>query len=236
MQGRFRRWLSTGPHDEEHAAESVLIIGLGRFGTAVGRTLAELGVEVVAVDREQSLVDVWAERLPHVRRADATSATALKQLGATDFDAAVVAIGSDLEASILATAALVDLGVSNVWAKAVSDEHGRILDRIGAHHVVYPEREMGERVGHMVQGQVLDYFEIDDGFVLAELSVPKPLAGVPLGDSDIRQRFAVTVVCIKPVGQPFTYATAETVLGAQDAIVVAGTVSDVDRFAEFASP
>ena len=215
-------------------ARSVLVIGLGRFGTALASALIEMDVEVMAIDTDRDLVDAWAERLTHVRLADGTSAGTLEQLGATSFDAAVVAIGSDLEASILSTAALSDLGVSNIWAKAITAEHGRILERVGADHVVFPERQMGQRVARVVTGQVLDYFMIDEGFVLAELPLPRAFHGQTLGESDIRSRYSVTVVCIKPSGGRFTYATPDSPLQPGDVILIAGEVADTERFAAFA--
>lgn len=235
LESLFRRWVIERVQPSAPSAESVLVVGLGRFGTAVARTLIDLDVEVMAIDTDRALVDEWADRLTHVRLADGTSSTTLTQLGVSDFDAVVVAIGTGLEASILSTAALVDLGVESVWAKAITNEHGRILKRVGAHHVVYPEREMGERVAHVVTGQVTDYFQIDDGFVLAELGVPSALVGQSLGESGIRQRYGVTIVCIKPAGQDFTYATADTELGRHDVVLIAGEVDDVERFTEFAS-
>ena len=214
------------------SAKSVLVIGLGRFGTALAATLGTLGVEVMAVDIDQSLVDQWADKIPHVRVADATSGSALAQLGAATFDAVVVAIGTDIEASVLSTAALADIGLPNIWAKAITSEHGRILERVGAHHVVFPEKEMGERVAHVVTGQVDDYFELDDGFVLAELRAPAELVGRRLADTDLRTKYQVTVVCIKPDGGTFTYATADTVIGSGDHLVIAGSVEAADRFVE----
>ncbi len=230
---RLKAWATglTGSRPPE-AASSVLVIGLGRFGTALAKTLGELGVEVMAVDIDQSLVDQWADKIPYVRVADATSGPALSQLGAGSFDAVVVAIGTDIEASVLSTAALADLGVPNVWAKAITSEHGRILERVGAHQVVFPEKEMGERVAHVVTGQVSDYFELDEGFVLAELKAPAELIGHRLADTDLRAKYQVTVVCIKPGGGSYTYATADTVVGEGDLLVIAGSVEAADRFVE----
>jgi trk system potassium uptake protein TrkA len=222
-------------NDTTTSASSVLVIGLGRFGTSLASTLADMHIEVMAIDSDQQLVNQWADKLTHVRVADGTSAAALAQLGASGFDAAVVAIGTDIEASILSTSALSDLGVSNIWAKAITNEHGRILERVGAHHVVFPEAQMGQRVARVVTGQVLDYFLLDDGFVLAELNAPAALLGKTLAETDIRRRFSVTVVCYKPAGGAFTYATAETVLGPGDLVLVAGTVADTERFSRFAA-
>ncbi len=212
-------------------ARSVFLVGLGRFGGALAAELMELDVEVMAVDIDSNLVNTWADRLTHVRLADATSTTALRQLGAPSFDAAVVAIGSDIEASILTTAALVDIEGPTIWAKALTEEHGRILERIGAHHIVFPERQMGQRVAHVVSGRVVDYYELDDGFALAELPIPKSIVGRTLGDSNIRANYGVTVVCIKPANGRFTYATPETLLSEGDLILVAGEVEACETFA-----
>lgn len=230
---RLRAW-AAGVTSAQPAmsAKSVLVIGLGRFGTALAETLGMLGIEVMAVDVDQALVDQWADKIPHVRVADATTGAVLSQLGAASFDAVVVAIGTDIEASVLSTAALFDVGVPNIWAKAITSEHGRILERVGAHHVVFPEKEMGERVAHIVTGQVDDYFPLDDGFVLAELKAPDEFIGKRLADTDLRAKHQVTVVCIKPDGGTYTYATADTVVGDGDELVIAGSVESVDRFVE----
>ena len=109
---------------------------------------------------------------------------------------------------------------------------GRILQRVGAHNVVYPEAEMGSRVAHLVTGQMLEFLALDDDFVLVEMRVPRRLAGARLGDTDLRAKYKVTVVCIKPQGGQFTYAERDTVLGREDLIVVAGHRRDVERFAD----
>jgi len=235
LENLIRRWVVERVQPATPSAESVFVIGLGRFGVAVATTLMELDVDVMAIDTDPKLVDRWADRLTHVRIADGTSSEALKQLGVTDFDAAVVAIGTGIESSILTTAALVDLKVEKVWAKAITNEHGRILERVGAHHVVFPEREMGERVAHVVTGQVTDYFQIDDDFVLAELNVPSRLVGQTLAESEIRQSYAVTVVCVKPEDSAYTYATSDSLLTKGDTLLVAGEVANIERFTEFAS-
>ncbi len=136
-----------------------------------------------------------------------------------------------IEASILCTAALSEVGVKNIWAKAIRDDHGRILERVGAHHVVYPEKQMGARVAHAVSGQVLDYFQLDEGFVLAEVRPPQELIGKNLRDAHIREKYGVTIVCVKPEGHGFTYATPETEILAGDILVIAGDVPSTERFA-----
>ena len=209
----------------------VLVVGLGRFGGAVAETLTRLGSEVLAIDRDPRLVQDFAERITHAVEADSTDLEALRQLGVKDFHHAVVAIGSDLEASILTVAALVDIGIPNIWAKAVTEAHGRILERVGAHEVVFPERDMGERMAHRVTGKMLDYIELDEGFSLAETTPPKALVGKTLEEYGVRDKHKVTVVCIRPEGGTFTYATADTLVGENDVLVVAGETKATERFA-----
>jgi trk system potassium uptake protein len=215
----------------EHRGE-IVVIGLGRFGSALAHTLVDLGYEVLGVDFTEERVQEHAEALTHVVQADTTSERVLRQIGAADAVTAVVCIGTDIESSVLTTVALADLGVQNIWAKAITDAHGRILQRVGAHHVVFPEAEMGNRVAHLVTGQLLEYMALDDDFVIAELIAPQVLVGVPLGESNVRATHKVTVVCVKPSGGQFTYADRSTVLAPSDLIVIAGHRADVERFTE----
>lgn len=209
----------------------VLVIGLGRFGSAVGATLEHLGFEVLGVDENVDAVQSHASSLTHVVTADSTNVDALRQLGAADFECAVVCIGSDIEASILTTAALHDLGVSTIWCKAITESHGRILRRVGADAVIFPEHDMGVRVAHMVTGRMIDYIELDAGFALVETLVPKEAQGKTLLEASLRAKYDVTVVCIKPQGQMFTYATPDTLMQEGDILLVAGETRHVERFA-----
>jgi len=208
----------------------VLVIGLGRFGAATAGQLARLDRDVLAIDDDAALVQKWAERLTHAVQADARSIDALRQLGAQDFAVAVVAVGSSIESSVLITANLVDLGVRQIWAKAVSHAHGTILSRIGAHHVVYPEAEAGERVAHLVSNRMLDYIQFDDDFAIVKMHAPRSLRGIPLGQSGLRSKHRVTIVGVKSPGEDFTYATAETVLHDDDIVIVSGATGDLERF------
>jgi len=209
----------------------VLVIGLGRFGAATAGQLQRLGREVLAVDEDANLVQKWSERVTHTVQADARSLDALRQIGAEEFSIAVVATGSSIESSVLITANLVDLKVPQIWAKAISQSHGKILARIGANHVIYPEAEAGERVAHLVSGRMIDFIEFDDDFVLVKMYPPKPIRGLSLTDSQVRTKYKITVVGVKSPGKPFTYATEETVVSNHDLIIVSGTESDIDRFA-----
>jgi trk system potassium uptake protein TrkA len=211
--------------------DQTLVIGLGRFGRALAGTLTRLGNEVLGVDASPKVVQACAVDMTHVVQADATDVEALRQIGAGDFGRAAVAIGTDIEASILATYALVDLGVPRIWAKAMTAEHGAILERVGAHRVVFPEIEMGERVAHTMIGRTIDYVELDDEFVLVETTAPRDLAGQSLAEAGLRRRHGVTVVAVKAPGGAFDYATPETVVNAGDLLVVAGRRERAEAFA-----
>ena len=209
-----------------------LVIGLGRFGGGVARTLVDLGHEVLGVDRDAKLVQEFATHLTHVVEADSTDIEALRQLGAGEFGTAVVAIGTEVEASILTTGALVDLEVPRIVAKAISKPHGKILERIGADRVVFPERDMGVRVGHSLAGRMIDYFQLDPGFALVETTAPNEIVGKSLADAEVRRKYGITVVSIKPEGGSFTYATPETVVNDGDILVVAGETRRAEAFGE----
>jgi trk system potassium uptake protein TrkA len=208
------------------------VLGLGRFGRSVALELVALGTEVMAIDSDPKLVQRYADDVTHAVVADTTDAEVMRQLGVDEFQRAVVGIGNNLEASILTTAVLVDFDIPDIWAKAISREHGRILERIGAHHVVLPEHEMGERVAHVVAGRVLDYIEIENDYAMIKARPPKEAIGKPLGTSKLRAKYGVTVVGVKRPGDDFTYATAETVIESGDVLILAGKVADVERLAD----
>jgi trk system potassium uptake protein TrkA len=165
----------------------VAVIGLGRFGATLAETLIELHYEVLGIDPDPRVVEEYSTLLTHLVEADATDAQALRQLGVADFNTAVVAIG-DIEASILTTANLNDLGVPSIWAKAITPSHGKILERVGAHHVVSPEREMGVRLAHAVTGRMIDFVQLDAGFALLESTAPAEFVGKTLADHRVRGR------------------------------------------------
>lgn len=228
-----RQWAfgSLQPTPRGSGGDSVVVLGLGRFGGAVASELVRLGYDVLGVDDDETVVQYYSPTITHVVQADITNVETLRQLGVDDLAHAIVAVGSDLEASILTTAALDELGVPAIWAKAVSQQHGRILERVGAHHVVYPEHDMGHQVAHMIGGRILDWFQLDERFALVETVVPNDLVGQTLAGSGIRENHGLTVVCVKPRGGSFTYATVDTVLADGDVVVVAGETSAAEAFA-----
>jgi len=213
----------------------VLVLGLGRFGAATAGELDKLGRDVLAVDADPLLVQKWADRVRHTAVLDARDMNALQQIGAADFSVAVVAVGSSIEASVLITTNLVDLKVPQIWTKAISEAHGKILARIGAHRVIYPEREAGERVAHLVSGRMIDFIRFDDDFALVKMYPPKPIRGKTLTESGVRTKYHITVVGVKSPGKPFTYATENTVVTNHDLIIVSGSNEDIERFAALES-
>jgi trk system potassium uptake protein TrkA len=213
-------------------SDPVLVVGLGRYGTALALELVRRGTEVLAIDNRSRIVESLSGQLTHVVTADATDVEALEQLNASEFYRAVVAIGTDVEASVLTTSLLSELGIEDIWAKAITAQHGRILQRVGAHHVVFPENDMGERTAHLVSGRMLDYVEIDKNFALIKTTPSKDFVGIPLGESRLRSKYGVTVVAVKSQDEDFTYATADTVLTYDDTIAVVGRIDDIERFTD----
>jgi trk system potassium uptake protein TrkA len=211
--------------------DNVVVVGLGRFGGAVAESLMNLGHEVLGIDSDARIVQEWSDRLTHVVEADSTDTEALRQLGVQDFARAVVAIGTNLETSVLTVLTLSEIGVKEIWAKATSVKHGKILSRVGARHVTYPESEMGERVAHLITGRMLDYIEFDDGFAIAKVRAPKEAVGRSLSDIGLRSKWGVTVVGTKLPGQDFTYARPETVVPEGSILIVAGDTAKVETFA-----
>jgi trk system potassium uptake protein len=214
--------------------QQFLVVGLGRFGGALAETLVELGHEVLGVDLSEKVVQSYADELTHVVQCDTTDPEAMAQIGAAEFGTAIVAIGNDVEASILTTSVLSELGVSRIVAKAITAAHGKILERVGAHRVIFPERDMGIRVGHSMTGRALDYFQLDPGFALVEATAPREIVGKTLAGAEVRRRYGITVVCIKPAGGSFTYATPDTVVQEDDVLVVAGETARAEAFADLA--
>ena len=212
------------------ADDAILVIGLGRFGSAIAVTLDDLGKNVLAVESNTSRAQNWSHRF-RVVQADASSPEALDQIGAHAFNIAVVGVGTSLEASVLITANLVDAGVPEIWAKATSRKHGTILKRIGANHVVYPENDAGQRVAHMLSGKMLDYIEMEDQFTIVKMIPPKELVGFTLAQSNVTQKYGIRIIGVKSPGQPFEYANRDTKIGQGDVIIVSGDPNLLEQFA-----
>lgn len=210
----------------------VVVIGLGRFGKSLALELEADGVEVLGIDANGKKVQALAGRLTHVVEADSTDVEALRQLSVGEFGRAVIAIGTDLEASVLTAFGLRSLGVPNIWAKAITESQGKILEQVGVAHVVRPEHDMGRRVAHLVRGKMLDYIEFDDGYAIVKTTPPRSILGRTLAQAGVRSRYGVTIVGIKTHGEDFTYAVPDTVVHEGDLIIVSGDRRKVERFSE----
>ena len=212
-------------------SETVLVIGMGRFGISVATTLVRMGHEVLGVDENAAIVQDAAERLTQVLQADCTSPETLRQIGISDFKTVVTAIGADIEASILTALAVIEAGVPTIWAKATNERHGKILKSIGVQNVVYPEARMGQMVAHILTGKMMDFVELDSNFAMVKTRAPAELVGRTLEQAEVRRQHGVTIVGIKRPGEDFTYAQASTVVQPNDLLIVLGEVDRVERFA-----
>ncbi len=199
------------------------VIGLGRFGMSVGVNLAAQGHEVLGIDSNEALVHDASSVLTHVIQADATDEEALKAMGLRNFDGVIVAIGSDLEASILVTLLLKEMGAPLVIAKASTELQGRVLQKIGADRVVYPERDMGARVAHsLVASNILDSIELSPKYSILEVEAPPQLCGKTLKELNLRNRYSVTVLAIKRDNSIMASPKAEDLIMSGDILVVIG--------------
>ncbi|MUN05774.1 TrkA family potassium uptake protein [Agromyces luteolus] len=213
-------------------ADSVAVIGLGRFGSSLALELMAGGTEVLGIDADEEIVQALNGELTQVVRADSTKSEVLKQLAVDEFDRVVVAIGSDITASILTCSVLLGMKIPVIWAKAVTEQHAVILEQLGVHHVIRPEAEMGRRVAHLVRGAALDYIEIEKGYAIVKTAPPARLHGVPLGQTALRKELGVTVAAFKRPGEEWRNADAETVLGPGDTVLIVGPTRKAEGFAQ----
>ena len=214
-------------------ADSVVVLGLGRFGSALALELEEQGTEVLGIDDNEEIVQSLNGRLTHVVRADSTKEEALRQLSVHQFDRAVVGIGTDIEASILTTSRLLKFGKPQIWAKAISEPHAEILGQLGVGHVIRPEHDMGKRVAHLVRGSILDYVEFEDDFVMIRTTPPSIARDRPLGVLGLRDKYGITIVAVKRPGGTWGHTTAQTVLY-DDEILVQGSQVLAEKFSTLA--
>lgn len=207
------------------------VIGLGRFGSSLALELMDLGYEVLGIDRDEEVVEDMSELLTHTVVADATDEEVLKSLGIRNFDCGIVAIGDEIQTSILAAILLKESGVNTVVAKAISVLHGRALQKLGVDRVIFPERDMGIRVAHqLVTPNLLDYIELSKEYRIVEMTVTECMDGKTLNDLSTRVRYGVSVVALNQRSGVIVAPTAMDVLRAGDIMVVIGAKENIDRF------
>ena len=208
----------------------VVVIGLGRFGAAVATTLYQRGHEVLGVDVDRVNVEHISDEITHAVVADASDEDVMRDLGIEGYDVGVVAIASNVEASVMATLLLKRFGVAHVIGKAASHLHGEILWRIGADRVVFPEREMGVQVAYTFGApQLEDYLEVSPDYGLSRLAVPSDFVGQSIADLDLRGRYGLTVVLIRRDKEVLLNPSRGEVLGQDDQLVVAGRVDALEK-------
>ena len=212
-------------------AKQYAIIGMGRFGSSVARTLTSMGFEVLAVDHSEERIQEVISFVTHAVIADTTDEEALRSLGIRNFDVVVVAIGQDIQSSILTSIILKDLGVPMLVVKAQNELHGKVLTKIGADKVVYPERDMGMRVAHnLVSPNVLDYIELSQDYGMTEITARPNMVGKTLRDLHIRAKYGCNVMAIKRRGKMNIAPRAEDAIEQDDILVVIGHNDDLRKF------
>lgn len=207
------------------------VIGLGRFGGSICQELSMEGMEVLAIDNDEQKVNEYKNIASHAVIADSTDEAALKELGIKNIDHVIVAIGDNIQASILTTVILTDLGIKRITVKAQNDYHEKILNRIGADQIVHPERDMGKRLAHsLISSNILDYLELSEDHSIVEVKAGKKMLGKTLIDLNIRARFGCNVVAIRRGKQMNVSPIAEDVIQENDVLIVIGADEDISRF------
>ncbi|TCT22660.1 trk system potassium uptake protein TrkA [Melghiribacillus thermohalophilus] len=207
------------------------IIGLGRFGGSICRELSKEGMEVLAIDVDEDKVNEFKDIVSHAVIADSTDEHVLKELGITNIDHVIVAIGDNLQSSILTTLILKELGIKKITVKAQNDYHAKVLSKIGADRVVHPERDMGKRIAHhLISSNVLDYLELSDEHSIVEVKAGTKMSGRTLIDLDIRAKYGCNVVAIKRDKDIIVSPMANEVIRSDDVLIVIGADRDISRF------
>lgn len=208
-----------------------VVIGLGRFGGSIVRELIEQDADVMAIDKDTERVDEFATIATQAVVADTTDEAVLKSLGIRNFEHVIVAIGDNIQASILTTLMLKEIGVKKITVKAQNDYHAKVLSKIGADRVVHPERDMGIRIAHnMLSNNVLDYLELSDEHSIAEIQANEKLAGRTLIGLDIRARYGINIVAIKRDGKILVSPQADMEIELADVLIIIGSDADINRF------
>ncbi|MFC4320353.1 potassium channel family protein [Litchfieldia salsa] len=207
------------------------VIGLGRFGGSICRALSEEGMEVMAMDMDEDKVNGYSTIASHAVVGDSTDESVLKSLGIRNFDHVIVAIGDNIQASILTTLILKELGVKHITVKAQNDYHEKVLSKIGADQIVHPERDMGKRIAHnIISNNVLDYLELSDEHSIVELVASRRMDGNTLIDMDIRAKYGINIVAIKRGKNIIVSPQATELIHQGDILIVIGADTDINRF------
>jgi trk system potassium uptake protein TrkA len=209
------------------------VIGCGRFGSSVAKTLYTLGYDVIAIDKSESAIVHISEDVTHAVQLDATNLSSLKSIGIRNFDTVIIAIGSNIESSLLATLQIKELGVKCIVAKAQNDIHAKLLSQVGATRVVFPEMEMGVRIAHnLISSNILDQIELDPNYSIVEVSTLGKWVGKTLNELNIRERYGVNIMAIKKGHQINISPSPFDVVDKNDVLIVIGHNDDLKGIKE----
>jgi len=214
------------------------VIGLGRFGWSVAKTLSEKGHQVLAIDKDQELVQEVSEFVTEAVQVDSTDEKSLKAVGIKNVDVAVVGIGTNLEASVLTTLILKELGIQHIVARAVTDEHGKVLERVGATKVVFLERDMGSRIANsLISPSILEHIELSPEFSIMETVPPKEFIGKSIRDLDVRAKHGLNIIAVRKKEKSAEGESelnvapkADYIIKHGDIFVIIGSNTNLDKF------
>lgn len=207
------------------------VIGLGRFGSSICKELSEEGMNVLAIDIDEHKVNEFKNIASFAVIADATDEQALKDIGIKNIDHVIVAIGDNIQASILTTVILSEMGVKKITVKAQNDYHEKILQKIGAHQVVHPERDMGRRLAHsLISSNILDYIELSEEHSIVEVIASRKMVGKSLVELNIRAKYGCNVVAVKRGDEIIVSPDAQFSFEENDVLIVIGRDNDISRF------
>jgi trk system potassium uptake protein len=212
--------------------KSFLVIGAGRFGKSVAHTFNQLGHDVMLVDKDEALVQLMSNEVTNALIADCTSESCLKSLGVRNFDAVVLAIGYDIQASIMAAILLIELGAKYVVSKAQTELHGKVLQKVGVDRVVYPERDMGHKLARsLIAPTIIDMIELSDDFSVVEVSAPKVMIGKSLLELNLRARYGISVIALRRNngGKTLISPVAKDIIEENDVIVAIGENKNLNK-------
>jgi trk system potassium uptake protein TrkA len=206
------------------------VIGMGRFGSSVASALYKLGYQVLAIDENEERIEQVLNKVTHAVQADCTDEEALKAIGIRNFDVVVVAIGQDIQASILTSLILKEMGIKMLVVKAQSELHGKVLTKIGVDKVIFPERDMGLRLAHsLISPNILDYIELSDDYSIVDIHVTPRMIGKNLRELDIRAKYGCNVMAIKSGDRMNIAPRAEDTIKENDVLVVVGSNEDLRK-------
>ena len=211
-------------------SKQFIVIGLGKFGQSVAKTLYQLGYDVLAVDDDEAIVQEISDQVTHAVQMDATDEYSLRTLGIRNFDVAVVSIGTNVQSSIMVTLNLKEAGVKKVIAKGNNEMHAKLLKKIGADRVILPEADMGVRVAHnLVSSNILDFIELSPDYSIVEISAPTQWQGKNIRDLDARAKYGINIMAIKTDSNINISPMATDIIGKEDILVVIGSIEDLAK-------